>query len=231
MRGRLPAFWVLWLALLAAGCAQATTLARSEPVPQRAGEARVLLMQPDVELYELTAGGLLEPKAEWTGSAREYVTTALREELQRKGARVIPYQPPSGNPSKEHAHTQLVKLHDAVGGSILFFGAALPTKKGKLDWTLGEGVGVLRDDFGTDYGLFILLRDSYSSGGRRTLMVMGALIGVGVPGGRQVGFASLVDLRSGGILWFNQLVDPAGDLRTAEAAREAVKRLLENLPL
>jgi hypothetical protein len=63
-------------------------------------------------------------------------------------------------------------------------------------------------------------------------MILGAaLFRVGLPGGVQVGFASLVDLRSGDILSFNRLIDPAGDLRTAEAARNAVKKLLAEIPL
>jgi len=39
-------------------------------------------MDPAVELYVLTAGGLLEPNAEWTEAARGHVATALGEELR-----------------------------------------------------------------------------------------------------------------------------------------------------
>jgi hypothetical protein len=59
-------------------------------------------------------------------------------------------------------------------------------------------------------------------------MVVGALLGVGVPGGSQVGFASVVDLKTGDIVWFNRLIRPQGDLRTPEAAAETVKALVSD---
>ena len=49
-------------------------------------------------------------------------------------------------------------------------------------------------------------------------------------GGEQHGFASLVDLRSGDIVWFNRLLSVVGDLRTEEPAAKTVSQLLEGLP-
>jgi hypothetical protein len=106
----------------------------------------------------------------------------------------------------------------------------LPTKDGKFDWSLGAGVGHFRERTGADYALFVFLRDSYASPGRVALIVGAALLGVGIPGGQQYGFASLVDLRTGDIIWFNRLIDPGGDLRTPEPARKAIKTLLTDLP-
>jgi hypothetical protein len=60
------------------------------------------------------------------------------------------------------------------------------------------------------------------------VIVVGALLGVGVPGGAQVGFASVVDLRTGDIVWFHRLVRPHGDLRTPDAAGETVKALVSD---
>ncbi len=56
-------------------------------------------------------------------------------------------------------------------------------------------------------------------------------MGVGLQGGMQVGFASLVDLQTGDVVWFNRLVNQAGDLRTVEPARKAVDELLTDFPL
>ncbi len=61
-------------------------------------------------------------------------------------------------------------------------------------------------------------------------MVALALFGVGVPGGSQVGYASLVDLNSGQVLWFNRLLRASGDLREAEKAAETLDALLERFP-
>lgn len=235
MRHRSPNLILLLIGVIVAGCAQATAFSRTESIRQRPADVRVLLMRPDIELSELTVGGLLEPKADWTAAAGEHVVAALRAELQGKKAALVPYQAPTQNPAREYAHTQLVKLHDVVGGAIVVHkylpAFALPSKKDTFDWTLGQGVNVLREDYGAEYGLFILFRDSYASAGRKVMMVGAALFGVGIPGGTQVGFASLVDLRSGDILWFNRLISPAGDLRTPEGARKAVQNLLADLSL
>jgi hypothetical protein len=61
-------------------------------------------------------------------------------------------------------------------------------------------------------------------------MVAAAILGVGLQGGSQVGFASLVDLRSGDVVWFNQIYRPTGDMRTAEPAAETVKILHAGFP-
>jgi hypothetical protein len=107
----------------------------------------------------------------------------------------------------------------------------LPNKQGALDWTLGAGTNEMRDRLGADYALFVFVRDSYSSSGRQALQILGVLAGVAVPGGAQIGFASLVDLRTGNIVWFNRLVSTSGDLRTEAPAQKTVDALLKDIPI
>jgi NAD(P)H-hydrate repair Nnr-like enzyme with NAD(P)H-hydrate epimerase domain len=107
--------------------------------------------------------------------------------------------------------------------------AALPTKEEKLNWTLGPGVAVVRDKTGADYALFTYIRDSYASADRKAAMVIGALFGIGTPGGVQYGFISLVDLRTGQIVWANQVIRPTGDLRTSGPAQETIDVMLTGL--
>lgn len=236
MRYRCPKLAALLIGVLLAGCAQTKAFYRSETLRSGAAQVRVLLMPIDIELYELTAGGLLQPKAEWTTKARVHATVALRDELKAKNAELIVYQPPTDMPVKSHAHDQLLKLHEVVGKAILEhkynFQLALPTKEDKFDWSLGQGVNVLREDYGAQYALFVHMRDSYASGGRVAVIILAAaLLGVTVSGGMQLGFASLVDLESGNVLWFNRLISEIGDLRTPEPAQKAVKQLLAEFPL
>jgi hypothetical protein len=106
-----------------------------------------------------------------------------------------------------------------------------PTAKGSTEWSLGDSVSSLRETSGADYGLFIYLRDSYSSAGRKALIGIGALFGVAASGGSQVGFATLVDLRDGSIVWFNKLARGSGDLRNESAAQETIAKLMKDLPL
>jgi hypothetical protein len=79
-----------------------------------------------------------------------------------------------------------------------------------------------------DYALFLFVRDSYATAGRIAVIAIAALLGAGVPGGTQVGFASVVDLKTGDIVWFNFLLRGSGDLRTPAAAAETVKALVSD---
>ncbi len=146
MRQRVPRWLVPLTCLLLAGCQ--TALLRSPDFKRPPGPVRVLLMPPDVELSELTAGGLLEPKAEWTERAKRHVTAGLRRALESRQATVVAYQEPPDDPEQTATEAQLVKLHDVVGATIIAHAFVpelrLPTKEGKFDWSLGPGVAGLR---------------------------------------------------------------------------------------
>jgi hypothetical protein len=200
-RRAVPSFvLVLAAAVIGAGCAETSARTPTSPAARRVAGTQVLVMPPDVELSEMTAGGVLEPRAEWTQQAVQHVARALRTELTARQAHVVEYRAPADGSPRAHQH---------------------------VDWSLGDGASVLREDSDAQYALF---RDSFASGGRVAAMVGAAVLGVALPGGRQVGFASLVDLRNGDIIWFNRLFDAAGDLRSAEPATKAVKRLLDSMP-
>src|SRR5574337_268961 len=72
-----PAILVLTGLVAVAGCTSTNVLRNAELAPQAPGPARVLLMPLDVELSELTAGGMLEPRADWTEQAKTHVRAAL----------------------------------------------------------------------------------------------------------------------------------------------------------
>ncbi len=192
-------------------------------------------MPLDVQLFELTAGGLEEPRADWTLHAKKYFMHALQEKMETTKDAVVLYEPPFNDFELTRADQQIVKLHEAVGNAILVhvyltFGV-LPTKKNTFDWSLGDSVHSLRDRYQADFAMFISIRDSYSSGGRKALMIGAVLMGSAVSGGQQRGFASLVDLNTGRIVWFNRLQRAVGDLRTPDPAHQTMQYLLRGCPL
>jgi hypothetical protein len=111
---------------------------------------------------------------------------------------------------------ELERLHGAVGNSI----------------ALGQRTGM-------DYALFLHAEDSFASGGRVALQVLGiagCFVGFCAPnigGAGQFAYASLVDLRTGKVVWFNVLQAGSqvagikfGDIRTPDGAAVMVERLL-----
>ena len=227
---------IVLLALpLYSACVQTAPVV-AEPTPTIGTDpVTVLLLEPDVELSEVKASGLHEPRADWTEIGIANVQLALERLLNERNATLVRYAKPD-DPHALHADDQLFKLSHAVGMTIVRYqyleASSLPTKAQRFDWTLGPDAQRLGERFDADFALFVALHDSYASAERVAMIIIGAaLFGVPFQGGVQVGFASLVDLRSGDIVWFNRLVSSTGDLRTPEPARHALERLLDELPL
>jgi hypothetical protein len=219
--------------LLVSACAQ-TRHHRADGVVEQAALGRgaeVLIVEPDIELTELLTSGVQQPRADWTASAREHVTRAIDDNLQQRQARLTQFRV-AQDPAVKDQQRQSILLHEAVGLSILLhrhFGVPLPHKGDAFDWTLGPGVRALDPD--ARYALFVFVRDSYATGERKAAMAIGMLFGVGLSLGQQIGFASLVDLDDGRVVWFNLLSSQTGDLRNPDGAADSVAKLLDGVPL
>jgi len=226
---------VSFVALFLLSACQTTSFKSVNQLEGRSEKVRFVLMPTDIQLSEMVASGRNEPNALWTKQGEEHFGTALRAFLNEKGFQfndVLGSKKLRDLPADE---AQIVKLYGQVGTSIMLHKyvpqLALPNKGERFDWSLGDEAKTLGEKYGADYGLFIYVRDSYSSGGRVAFIIVSSvLFGVAPPGGQQIGYASLVDLRTGDIVWFNRLARGAGDMRNAEDARETVKLLLADLP-
>ncbi|MCV2357484.1 MULTISPECIES: hypothetical protein [Roseateles] len=197
---------------------------------QLAKAAKVVVMPVDVELFSMSAGGVNEPRADWTTAAHGHMKAALASKSKKLG---FSAEPMSEGAADEFAEP--IALHAAVARSIALHHSvggvwALPTKEGKLDWSFGDAMKQLQATTGAQYGLFVWVRDSYATAERKLAMAGLALLGIGLAGGTQTGYASLVDLNSGQVMWFNRLARASGDLREAEAAAESIEALLAGFP-
>lgn len=63
--------------LVLAGCVSTRQYADVEFAPPQ-GDYKLLVMRPDVSVGSMTTGGLVEPRADWTESARAKLLAALR---------------------------------------------------------------------------------------------------------------------------------------------------------
>jgi hypothetical protein len=219
---------MLVLLVGAMACAQAQSRNLAPGFTSLPKDAKVVVAPLDVELFELSAGGVLVPKADWTSAANKHMGEALKRKASALG---LASDFLSESLADEHA--ELLHLYGAVARAISLHHMGplkLPTKEDKLDWSFGDSLRPLQQASGARYGLFTWVRDSYASAERKVMMVGLALLGVGVGGGAQVGYASLVDLESGQVLWFNQLVSVSGDLRDEKSAVASVDGLLSGFP-
>ena len=218
--------------LLAAGAAQAQEAVSSPKLAPgftaRPAASRLVIVPADMELYSISAGGVVEPRADWTEQAQKNLAAALARESGRLGTNTSQL-----TPAQMDDFAEVAALHRAVAGAIAlhhFGNLKLPTKSDRLDWSLGEAVAPLKAKTGADYALFTFLRDSYASTERKMAMLGMAMIGAFMPGGEQNGYASLVDLNTGRVVWFSGLDRMWGDLRDGGSARETVDALLKGFP-
>jgi len=223
--------FLVLVALTLAACT--TTNTRLAPtVAKPPASARILVVRPDVRLSLLTAAGLPEARADWSAQGQANLESALVREMEAKGYVVKKVDPKDAMAGREG---QLLRLHEAVGASIITFNYgpyALPTKAGTFDWTLGEGASALAETYDADYALFTYGGGSYASSGRVIAMIGLAALGVGIPMGQQQVFTSLVDLRTGKVVWFNySIASPNADMRQPAGADSLVGTLVKAAPL
>ena len=230
------------LAMTASACVETRQFADLQFTPPQ-GDYKLLVLRPDVNVSELTAGGMTQPRADWTDQARTNIIAALRAQQAARGGKMLVAERRGSVPGVDpDTVAEIERLNYVVDQSIVlhkYYGISLPTKRNRgLDYTLGEAAVELGRKTGYDYMLFLHAEDNRASAGRTALQVIGiagCIVGFCAPSGgaNQLAYASLVDLKSGDVVWFNVVQTGSqlpgvtfGDIRTPQGAALMVERLL-----
>ena len=192
------------------------------------GEIRIVVLRPDVAVGEMSLGGLNQPNADWTGAARKNMADALQgtKASDKTKLNFMPELQGDDETTMAEYRALFKNVTDAVVVHKLFPGQRLPTKKEAFDWSLGKGVAKLGELGGGDYGLFFYSEDRYTSATGKVMKFL-----VGGPPPVHIGYAGLVDLKTGDLVWINADIEMGGDPREVEGAKKRVKQLLEGFPL
>lgn len=200
----------------------------------------VVILEADVELSELLAGGVEEPRVAWTKSAEANINYAIEQDLKGRAVKLVARNQALSDADKAQLK-QLELLTQTVGFSIVRYQLSpyysLPTKKSGFDWTVGPNVALMKAAYGADYAMVTLVRDSYASSGRKAVAILGVLaavatgVNVGASTGQRFGYTLLLDLSTGKVVWANFMASETGDLRNEEDAKKVVKSMLAGLPL
>jgi hypothetical protein len=232
VRRILKGFVALLLIATMTACNTATLYTGKE-LKQISGERKVLLIPVDISLGEVSAGGSIEIKPEWTEKGRKFIEKAVADKLGESDTKLVTVN--IDEFMEDEDNIQLQKLHEAVGLSIMYYQLGpevqtLKTKANTFDWQLGSATQELKKKYGADYALFVFMRDNYASAGRGVVIIAAILLGAPAPISPQIGFASLVDLESGQVVWFNRIINSGGDLRDEEKAKPTLVKLLNEFP-
>jgi hypothetical protein len=235
--------WFVFAAAAAMSCAlpasaqERTATRQGFSLPAASGKT-ILVFRPTVSVGAQSTGGMFEPNGDWTDRARRNIEAALTQRQAVLGNKVVAAPESFGDDARRVE--EYARLFAAVSEAVIqyqfFAGNRLPTKKrdnkaGVFDWSLGAGVQDLPGARGADYALFIYNKDAYGSTGRKLLQIAAALgPGIAVKSGEHAGYAGLVDLRTGDLLWLNADGAMGGDVREADGALKRVGQLLEEFP-
>lgn len=208
---------------------------------------RIALFPPQIEMFELGAGGSQEKMDDWGQAAVVNVRKALATEFsKREHLQVTDFEPDRLSPSQRDIYNETLLLYELVSGSIVrhafnvqyaphqhglspFF----PEKARDFTFSLGKELSDLASD--VDAYVIVLGFDQRSSAGRKALgvgrtLIAAALGVVAVPqGGGNLFTAALIDAKTGDILWFTKTPKPY-DLREPEEATKLALEFMMDLP-
>lgn len=180
---------------------------------------KVVLLPPQVFVYELSAGGVPTRMADWEAAARDNVTgAATRLARESRLFELVP-APALASEAREQLEAY-IGLYERVALSVFNFGRGIQDawahKKQEFDYTLGPGLAFLREQTGADAALIVLGTDFISSAGRKAAFIAGLALGVVMPLGQAFITAGVVDLKTGDVQWMS--FDASASLDSREAA-------------
>jgi hypothetical protein len=198
---------------------------------------QVVLLPVDVDVYEMSAGGVKEEVPEWSSTAESNIRNALLVSKDAGGKCCVTRQVDSSSLTPDER--EILEEHLALFNTVVLnaLWASLPVntawhfKTGHFDYTLGDGLSFLKTKYGLDAGLVIVGEDVVSSAGRKTTAVVGAMFGIAVPLGHSLLMGGLVDFTTGDLLWMNHEISTGGtDLRDPDSCMKLARRLMEDYP-
>lgn len=234
---------LLLIGLFSTGCAGITPYRAHPSLNDKAKQIKtVVILPPQMEAFQLSAGGAKEKIDEWGLIARQNVKNVITKELQSNSKFLLKPFPENPIPLELEANLEETQaLFNAVSDSVVLhtYGTTdhrFHDKVSNFNYSLGSEVKEL--DSQADAFLFVRGIEHISTGGRNALMagitILAALGGAYVfpQGGITYLTVALVDAQTGNILWFNHKMSPGGhDLRKPESASQIVKDLFKDFPL
>ena len=194
---------------------------------------KVLLLDPRIEVHELSAGGVTQKVPQLTREASDHFERARRGVLATRADVVAVSMPALAETEQDELDDTIATFNVVAGEAFAHTQPGLvgwEDRAARFDYTLGFGLPWLQARTGADVLLVTYGVDYQSTGGRKAMAVMGALVGVGLPTGFARLRCALLDLPTGDVLWLHSEGTGTGNLTDAETMRGIVEKTLATLP-
>lgn len=243
LRFKLSVTCIFFLFFISAGCTTTTpttklhhTIKDKQQTPQF---KQIVLLPVDIDIYELSLGGVKEEVPEWSSKAEENIHSALLFSNEGKCSGAVHKAVSTSDlTSKER---EILEEHLAlfswVSGTAIWatssFNKPWNFKQDYFDYTIGDGLRFLKTKYDIDAGLIIIGEETVSTGGRQAAAALGAvLFGVYIPVGNAVLIGGLVDFETGNLLWMDYRAAGTGiNLREFDTCKDFVEKLVEGYPI
>lgn len=192
---------------------------------------KLLVLPVTVSISEISAGGVVQEDPIWSKEGESAMTLAVKEYFAKRGATSLQSMPEMSDEEEGLVHEHIL-LYDAVA-SQAYIAANIPAYgwshlAADFHYTLGNGLRFLKQKAGADAALIVIGYDSISTGGRKAMVAIAALAGVGMPLGSSKVLVGVVDLEDGDILWFqNSFAHGNLDLRKPVDASTLFAKAME----
>jgi hypothetical protein len=167
---------------------------------------KVVVLPVDVELIEVTAGGVEEEVPDWSAEASRNVAQAVSAAIKADASLQEVTMPRLSGDLAETLEEHLA-LYNLVIRTATNIGWAHKIRH--FDYSIGPGLAALQRKTGADAAVMVYGRDYVSTAGRKAKAVAGNLpivsIFTGPPPelGHSFIHISVVDLKTGDLLWMN----------------------------
>ena len=206
-------------------------------------QVKIVVFRPDVQVGSLHIGGLDEANADWTATARANMQKSFETVAEARSANLTFLGDPEGESAgllNDYRALFQVVSNEAMTHALFF--DRLPTKQvaavppstkvtWKFDWSMGAEASKLKAITGADYAMFVYTHDAYGDASRKVAqLLMAGVFGAYIPAGVHIGYAGLVDLNTGDLVWLNADIMMGGDLRETAGSDKRVQELMRGFP-
>jgi hypothetical protein len=221
------------LLLLQTACTMAGKPSMGEDLQGDAAKlpSSLLLLPIDVSIEEISAGGVMQEDPQWSKEGEEALVAAVKNYFAGGSPTSLVAMPELTAEESERVHEHIL-LYDVVAKE-----AYIATTVPGMGWehlaknfhyTLGDGLRFLKQKTGAEAALIVIGSDAISTGGRKAMVAVAALLGVGMPVGRSNVLVGVIDLEDGDILWFrHSFAEGNRDLRNPEDAGVLFAKAME----
>lgn len=223
-------------ATLLSGCAPTGFLYKGLQGQSAPAAKNVLVMKPDVRLFEIGMGGQSSRMADSEQRIAQNMA-AVAARVGKSERLFEAYPVPELNAGQEAALVQHQALFNTMAVTLLEMkrrqDSAWSHKRESFDYTLGPGMAFLADAAAADAIIFMLIEDHIRSTGKKGLDLATWIMSLGmkrpgaVPGVFTVG---LVELQSGNVLWFNNELSGLSALNEETSVETVMAKVFAGFP-